>query len=165
MTDTIYGSTLSIPELFLRASFIKEATTRNTGTRLKVEVTSGLPFHGKPSPRSGWEVNEISGDFPRSGPARHPLGGFIKGIKVETGLASSPAYRLGAPMDGLIELVAASFARHGIECPVDNSHSARPATATSVQPTPTTVRPAEATLTSGLPEHNFRKGQQGDTAP
>jgi hypothetical protein len=60
-------------------------------------------------------------------------------------------------MESLIELVAASFARHGIECPADNSQLARP----TAQP----IRPAEPILTTALPEHNFRKSLQGDPAP
>lgn len=62
-------------------------------------------------------------------------------------------------MEGLIELVAASFARHGIECPADNFQSSRPV------PTAPAIRPAEPLLTSSLPEHNFRKSLQGDPAP
>jgi hypothetical protein len=56
-------------------------------------------------------------------------------------------------MEDLIELVAASFARHGIESPAGDPQQARPI---SVQ----TVRPAEPTLTTALPEHNYRKGSQ-----
>ena len=52
-------------------------------------------------------------------------------------------------MEALIALVAASFARHGIESPGD-LQLARP---NSVQ----TVHPAEPTRTSALPEHNYRK--------
>ena len=62
-------------------------------------------------------------------------------------------------MEGLIELVAASFARHGIECPADNSQLARPV------PTAQAIRPAEPILATALPEHNFRKSLQGDPAP
>ncbi len=83
-------------------------------------------------------------------------------------------------MEGLIELVAASFARHGIECPAGDSrfvwgralppqaeqssavvggHShAGPAAAQA-------IHPAEPTPTTTLPEHNFRKSLQGDPAP
>jgi len=60
-------------------------------------------------------------------------------------------------MEGLIELVAASFARHGIECPADNFQLARP--------TAQAIHPAEPILTTALPEHNFRKSLQGDPAP
>lgn len=56
-------------------------------------------------------------------------------------------------MEGLFELVAASFARHGIECPAGDSQLARP---NSVQ----AVRPAEPTLPTALPEHNYRKSSQ-----
>ena len=63
-------------------------------------------------------------------------------------------------MEGLIELVAASFARHGIECPADVS----PAGPVPTQPAQAT-RPAEPLLTAALPEHNFRKSLQGDPAP
>jgi hypothetical protein len=64
-------------------------------------------------------------------------------------------------MEGLIELVAASFARHGIECPTGDSQPARPVPTMSAQ----SIRPAEPTLTTALPEHNFRKSLQGDPAP
>jgi hypothetical protein len=58
-------------------------------------------------------------------------------------------------MEDLMELVAAHFARHGIEC---DSHSAGP-----VQPKAAlAVHPAEPTA---LPEHNYRKRLQGDPAP
>src|ERR1035438_9036214 len=154
------------PRALFACLLILRRYDRKHRARLKVEVTSRLPFRGKLSPRSGWKVNEISGDFPRSGPARHPLGGFIKEMKVETRLAPSPSHRLGASMEGLIELVAASFARHGIECPVDNSQSARPVSATSVQPTPSAaVHPAETIIATALPEHNFRKDRKVDPAP
>jgi hypothetical protein len=74
-------------------------------------------------------------------------------------------------MEGLIELVAASFARHGIECPAGDSQLARPVQTKSAQPrlietkSAQAVRPAEPTLTTALPEHNFRKSLQGDPAP
>ncbi len=59
-------------------------------------------------------------------------------------------------MERLIELVAASFARHGIECPPDLQLA---------QPTPAqAARPVEPAF-SALPEHNYRKGPQGDSAP
>jgi hypothetical protein len=52
-------------------------------------------------------------------------------------------------MDALIELVAASFVRHGIVCPsADSSLVTEPA-----------ASPA------ALPEHNCRKRLQGDPAP
>ena len=78
-------------------------------------------------------------------------------------------------MEGLIELVAASFARHGIECPSGDSLLARPVQtkfqATSAQPrlvetiSAQAVHPAEPTLTTALPQHNFRKSLQSDPAP
>ena len=74
-------------------------------------------------------------------------------------------------MESLMKLVAASFARHGIECP---EFVERPASS----PVPANVgvdapglasaqaiRPAEPTLATALPEHNFRKSLQGDPAP
>jgi hypothetical protein len=64
-------------------------------------------------------------------------------------------------MEDLIELVAASFVRHGIECPVGDTPFARPVQPKSAQ----AVFPAEPSLTSALPEHNFRKSLQGDPAP
>jgi len=69
-------------------------------------------------------------------------------------------------VEGLIELVAASFARHGIDCPAADLRSAGPVSAMSVEPTPTAaVQPAEAAALIALPEHNFRKGQASDPAP
>jgi hypothetical protein len=79
-------------------------------------------------------------------------------------------------MEDLIELVAASFARHGIECPAGDSRLVRgrvpsPAqaeTAASNCPperSSAAARPTEPPLTTVLPEHNYRKSQQGDPAP
>jgi len=69
-------------------------------------------------------------------------------------------------VESLIELVAASFARHGIDCPAADWRAAAPVSATSVEPMPDrAVQPAEAAFSVVLPEHNFRKGQQGDPAP
>jgi hypothetical protein len=56
-------------------------------------------------------------------------------------------------MEDLIELVDASFARHGIESPAGDPQQARP---NSVQ----TARPAESAVTTALPEHNFGKGSR-----
>ncbi|MGO9539852.1 MAG: hypothetical protein ACLPN2_04565 [Terriglobales bacterium] len=76
-------------------------------------------------------------------------------------------------MEDLMELVAASFARHGIECPPADSkfvqgHGPLPV----VVPTmvEAVVLPAErssavATPPAALLEHNFRKRLQGDPAP
>jgi hypothetical protein len=57
-------------------------------------------------------------------------------------------------MEGLIQLVAASFIRHGIESPAAGDSL-----------TSQTIRPAEPTLTTALPEHNYRKSTQSDPAP
>jgi hypothetical protein len=64
-------------------------------------------------------------------------------------------------MEGLIELVAASFARHGIECPAPDSKSAwgRASSPVPAERSPALVEP------TALPEHNFRKSLQGDPAP
>jgi hypothetical protein len=56
-------------------------------------------------------------------------------------------------MDGLIQLVADSFIRHGLESP-----------AVGDSPTSQTVRPAEPNTTA-LPEHNYRISNQSDPAP
>ena len=61
-------------------------------------------------------------------------------------------------MEDLMELVAATFARHGIECPAVDSPLAQPKLAPA-------ICPAEPILTAALPEHNFRKSMQGDPAP
>ncbi len=61
-------------------------------------------------------------------------------------------------MEGLIELVAASFARHGIECPAD----LQLAQSMSAQPKPTQAAcSVEPPFTTALPEHNYRKSLQG----
>jgi len=57
-------------------------------------------------------------------------------------------------MEGLIQLVAASFIRNGIESPTEAESLTSPAT-----------RPAEPILTTALPEHNYRKSAQSDPAP
>jgi len=64
-------------------------------------------------------------------------------------------------METLKELVAASFARHGIECPTGDSEWARTAQPKQIQ----AIDPAEPALPSTLPEHNYRKRLQGDPAP
>ena len=55
-------------------------------------------------------------------------------------------------MEGLIELVAASFLRHGIECPASDS-------APRIQSTEPIPPPTE------LPEHSYRKKPEADPAP
>jgi len=64
-------------------------------------------------------------------------------------------------MERLIELVVASFARYGIECPAGDSQLARPVQAKPAQ----AVRAAEPVLTTALPEHNYRKSMQADSSP
>lgn len=56
-------------------------------------------------------------------------------------------------MEGLFELVAASFARHGIECPDGDSAAAQP------------TRPSEPVPLAALPEHGFRKKPEDEAAP
>jgi hypothetical protein len=78
-------------------------------------------------------------------------------------------------MEGLKELVAAAFARHGIVCPADDLRPTTGRTSlgqtslgqTSLgQTSPTqTIQAAEPALPGTLPEHNFRKSLQGDPAP
>ena len=81
-------------------------------------------------------------------------------------------------MEGLIELVAASFARHGIECPAGDSRfmwgrapspvqAERSSAVADGQSTTgyalaQTTRPAEP---PALPEHNYRKSLQADPVP
>ena len=64
-------------------------------------------------------------------------------------------------MEDLIELVAASFARHGIDCrPTDS----RLADSRSL-PDSKGVDKREPDLATALPEHNYRKIVQGDPSP
>lgn len=56
-------------------------------------------------------------------------------------------------MEGLIQLVTESLARHGVHCPM-----CEPATTES-------LRQIEATLPSVLPEHNYRKTEEFALAP
>jgi len=57
-------------------------------------------------------------------------------------------------MEDLIQLVTASFVRHGIESPAAGDALNSP-----------TSRPAEPTLPTALPEHNYRKSTLSDPAP
>ena len=83
-------------------------------------------------------------------------------------------------MEGLKELVAASFARHGIECPAGDSQFAWRRTPSPVHVgTAAPGCPPEHNLAAvgsefavsqsarpaALPEHNFRKSLQDDPAP
>jgi hypothetical protein len=63
-------------------------------------------------------------------------------------------------MESLFELVAASFARHGIECPPDNVQLVRP----EIRPAKPSVSATATAATSALPEHNYREGSLGDPA-
>jgi hypothetical protein len=64
-------------------------------------------------------------------------------------------------MEALIELVAASFARHGIECPGENPQLTTVPPAKSGQE----IRGAEPILAAVLPQHNFGKSSQVDPTP
>ncbi len=84
-------------------------------------------------------------------------------------------------MESLIELVAASFARHGIECPAGDSRLVWGRAPSPVQAEQSSavagshsnpgfamaqaIHAAEPPLATALPEHNFRKSLQGDPAP
>jgi hypothetical protein len=71
-------------------------------------------------------------------------------------------------MEGLKELVAASFARHGIVCREGDSQLAQPTLGQPILDQTILDQPSRATdpaVTSALPEHNFRKSLQGDPAP
>ena len=59
-------------------------------------------------------------------------------------------------MEGLMQLVAESFARHGID--VSPASDPKPAD-------PTTRALAETVLPAALPEHNYRKGSTPDPTP
>jgi hypothetical protein len=67
-------------------------------------------------------------------------------------------------MEELIELVAASFVRHGIECPADNQSVERRASL-PVQAERNSAIATSLAEPTALPEHNFRKSLQGDPAP
>jgi hypothetical protein len=57
-------------------------------------------------------------------------------------------------MEGLIQLVAAAFVRHGLDRPAENDSLASPA-----------IRTSEPTLPASLPEHNYRIRTAADPAP
>lgn len=64
-------------------------------------------------------------------------------------------------MEDLIELVAASFARHGIECPASDSKTAwgnRATPAAPIQTANSQIDPA------ALPEHSYRKKPEASLA-
>jgi len=62
-------------------------------------------------------------------------------------------------MEGLIELVAASFLRHGLESPAAD---AKTVAAQSAAPGPT--HGASAIEPAAFPEHSFRKKPEADFA-
>jgi hypothetical protein len=76
-------------------------------------------------------------------------------------------------MEELMELVAASFARHGIACPASAGTTvlASPAEPSSTSdnglsnPRPASTAAGESTLVRALPEHNYRRKFQDDPAP
>ncbi len=72
-------------------------------------------------------------------------------------------------MESLIELVAASFARHGIECPGEHVGAAAPGCpaerSSAVASELTAAVSPEPPLAAMLPAHNYRKTSQGDPAP
>jgi len=55
-------------------------------------------------------------------------------------------------MEDLMDLVAASFLRHGIECPTAESQAVQK------------IRAAEPVPPTALPEHSYRKKQETDPA-
>jgi hypothetical protein len=63
-------------------------------------------------------------------------------------------------MEELIELVAASLARHGIENQASHSQSMERQASSPVTTLVTTVQPAEPILAAMLPDHNYRKVKQ-----
>jgi hypothetical protein len=69
-------------------------------------------------------------------------------------------------MEALMDLVAASLARNGIECPQPHvaagENSALNPTAVS---SAMAARQAHVPNPIALPEHNYRKSLQGDPAP
>jgi hypothetical protein len=77
-------------------------------------------------------------------------------------------------MEGLKELVAASFARYGIECPAGDSQFVWGRAPSPVQAcshsnsefaVAQAIRPPEPTLTTALPEHNYKKGSSQEICP
>jgi hypothetical protein len=66
-------------------------------------------------------------------------------------------------MESLIELVAASFARHGIECSAGDAQLGYPSSGRSTSTL--FAAGAEPVLAGALPEHNYRKIVQADPSP
>src|SRR5580700_4449188 len=70
LTGTIYGSTLSIPEHFLKTSFVRRQDNKTPGARLKVEVTERLSLSTGNIPPEWMEVLEVAVTFPQDGSSR-----------------------------------------------------------------------------------------------
>jgi len=74
-------------------------------------------------------------------------------------------------MESLIELVAVSLARHGIECPDGVSVLKRSASPTcseqerKAEAGRISTSAAESSLPTALPEHSFRRKSIGEPAP
>ena len=74
-------------------------------------------------------------------------------------------------MEDLIKLVAASLARHGVECPADDSNSVwrrttvEPGVAAGACGDAGFRLPAQAAEPGALPEHNFRNSSLPDRTP
>jgi hypothetical protein len=75
-------------------------------------------------------------------------------------------------MEGLMNLVAASFARHGIKCPASDSKAGVvcPADESAVLGRAAVNSVLAAPATNAInpipfPEHNYRKRLQGDPVP
>ena len=69
-------------------------------------------------------------------------------------------------MDGLIEIVTASFARHGIQCPDAASQSAWKQSAPPAAPgQDIKTQAADPVQSTALPKHNYRPLSEGDPAP
>jgi hypothetical protein len=78
-------------------------------------------------------------------------------------------------MEDLMEIVAASFARHGIECPFVDPRLVERRASSPVQAERGAVAAGNAVYAgaqtttliepTALPEHNYRKSLQGDPAP
>ena len=68
-------------------------------------------------------------------------------------------------MEDLIELVAASFARHGIKCPQDPPMSSSCGDGAVPRPSEAEPHHQTAIFAAALAEHNYRKMVQGDPSP
>ena len=152
----------------------REPQPENRG-ELKVEVTSRPLLYGSHPSESGWSC---SGDFPL-GPVRpvsqrqvSPRGDSSQRNLTESPLLAGPVFPrefrsqisvifvvLRSPMEGLFKIVAASLARHGIDCPEGVS------TAVLKRVTAPVAVPTPSPEPSALPEHSFRRKSESDPAP